>query len=1273
MKKTKILSILLSILILLLISFVPSRAEPTYIDPDSEFRAVWLSPIVGDFSSYSSEASFKTEMNNIFTVMEYYKLNAMIYHVRTHNNALYKSILNPVASYWKNVNFNNFDPLEWLIEEAHKKGIEFHAWMNPYRVNSSYYGTSLPANNPASNTNNLLTYNSATILNPGLPNVRAFLIDTVMELVENYDVDAIHFDDYFYINLGANGSLSGATTILDEPDQTTFVAYSGSYNINSAYDKANWRREQINIFIQGLHNELNTYNTTNNKHVQLGIAPTGIYKNGNGVVTYDANGKPVTTGSDTGGQTHYSSYLFCDSLKWVTEEWIDYILPQSYWATNHSVASYYKVMSWWDKVVKNSNVNLYSGIGIYFADETSNTYAWKTDSTELSTQINYLNSLENVKGASFFSYKYLKNAYNGGTAFSATQLSNINTNVWFKKVVLPELKSFTPINLSYVKNFNVNANTLTWDKLDGAKAYAIYRSSSLLTYSASELINVVGTSKTLSTLTWTDNQSGTYNYGIKAISYTNTLGAPLPESIEFDIELDTGSSKGTEVSQNNGIENETTIKVAYTRHAYLSSNAPSSSRLDYNWTSSDPSVASISIYGTITALKVGTTTIKSEYKANSIYWGEIEITVYNNFTVIFKDSDGSILSSQTVNQGSTATPPSNPSKIGYTFTGWDKLYNNVTSNLIIMALYEKNIYNVVFKDSDGTILKTENVEHGANATPPIIDAPNGFIFTSWDKPFNNIENNIIINAQYKKVDYSIKLTSNLEGKLLSTIIDLQSGTHLEGEYGLEVTISAETDNFIFWVINKKIVSYSPGFSFVITANHEIKAYYSQEFKHAVAYVDSNLTLVDFILVENLANASTEKTPSNKPGYTFNGWPETLNVTKDTIIYATYTKTTEESFVNVIGGFIKGSIETTKSVSYGEVITLINNDIDFSYWLIDNQVVSYDREISLSVYDDLTIYGVVGETITPTLNVYIAKPIYNLEQNKIVFITKFSNPNNEKIVEMGIIYIYGNNEDPLNSENKKTRILRYSPLNEAAVILNYIEDKTLNVRFYLVTQNEEGYQYNYSQVKSFSIEDSSNNVNYVLNGGDFYLYQNRTQLINDLIQDIQSVKGSQYTLSWFVNHTATAYAVFAGTSADTTFFKNPTMLSKWTWLLNYLKAVRISEGLNVNQYNNLINNGYVTSDAATINVEMVAFIAAKQYSASGYGSSNHSLTSNNNGFWNYIKYIPSSTYLPEDTLPIPSKVGYTFGGWYDNPSFIGLPLTKIPSNASGTKTFYAKWI
>ena len=236
MKKTKILSILLSILILLLISFVPSRAEPTYIDPDSEFRAVWLSPIVGDFSSYSSEASFKTEMNNIFTVMEYYKLNAMIYHVRTHNNALYKSILNPVASYWKNVNFNNFDPLEWLIEEAHKKGIEFHAWMNPYRVNSSYYGTSLPANNPASNTNNLLTYNSATILNPGLPNVRAFLIDTVMELVENYDVDAIHFDDYFYINLGANGSLSGATTILDEPDQTTFVAYSGSYNINSAYD-----------------------------------------------------------------------------------------------------------------------------------------------------------------------------------------------------------------------------------------------------------------------------------------------------------------------------------------------------------------------------------------------------------------------------------------------------------------------------------------------------------------------------------------------------------------------------------------------------------------------------------------------------------------------------------------------------------------------------------------------------------------------------------------------------------------------------------------------------------------------------------------------------------------------------------------------------------------------------------------------------------------------------------------------------------------------------
>ena len=193
MKKTNKLISKFIILILLLI-FIPKKitVKGEYINPETEFRAVWISNFVNDVSSYTTEANFKSEMTKVFNIMEHYNLNAMIFHVRTHNNAMYDSDLNPVSSWWSNVNFATFDPLEWLISEAHKRGIEFHAWMNPYRVLSTRYGESLPASNPANNPDNLLTYNGNSILDPGLPLVREFLVDTVLEVIEKYDVDAIH-------------------------------------------------------------------------------------------------------------------------------------------------------------------------------------------------------------------------------------------------------------------------------------------------------------------------------------------------------------------------------------------------------------------------------------------------------------------------------------------------------------------------------------------------------------------------------------------------------------------------------------------------------------------------------------------------------------------------------------------------------------------------------------------------------------------------------------------------------------------------------------------------------------------------------------------------------------------------------------------------------------------------------------------------------------------------------------------------------------------------
>ena len=529
----KILSLLIITVLTLFLFNTSKRVDATtydYEDKEQEFRAVWVTPWGGDSSlvTYNSEAGFKSNMEYIFTIMEENNLNALIFHVRTHNNAMYKSSLNPVATYWSKVDFNNFDPLEWLISECHKRGIEFHAWLNPYRCGTNHVG-SYSSSNPASNEDNLLTYNSNTILNPGLPVVREFIRDTVLEIVENYDVDAIHFDDYFYINMGANGALTGDTTILDEADQATYENYidnnpSCGLSKTSASNKADWRRSQVDSLIEMLDEALDDYNTTNHKYVQLGIAPTGVYKNGNGTVTYDGNGLPITTGSKTTGQTHYSSYLFCDTLKWCKEGWIDYILPQTYWATNHTACPYKTLVSWWAACVKNLPVNFYSGIGLYMA-ETSSAKNWYDDPDELYNQLDYISTLDNCEGASIYNFATLRKNHDGTSSNANAQVQNLGVNAWTRRVIQPELKSFTKVNLDEVPGFAVNNKTLTWNSLDGAKFYCIYRSQTDVTFDKSELVAVVGNSIN----TWTDSDSG-YHYGMRALSYTNTLGAETYES-----------------------------------------------------------------------------------------------------------------------------------------------------------------------------------------------------------------------------------------------------------------------------------------------------------------------------------------------------------------------------------------------------------------------------------------------------------------------------------------------------------------------------------------------------------------------------------------------------------------------------------------------------------------------------------------------------------------------------------------------------------------------
>jgi uncharacterized lipoprotein YddW (UPF0748 family) len=348
-----------------------------YNYPTQNLRAAWVSHFISSMPKYTTEAKFKQDYKNVLDNMESYGLNCVIFHVRTHNNALYKSELNPVATWFAAVDFDTFDPLEWAIEETHKRGMEFHAWLNPYRISDSFCAEDYPEGNPANDSANILSTSSGKILNPGIQSNRDFIVDSCMEVVENYDVDAIHFDDYFYIS-GVETNKSG-----------------------------DWKRQQVDLFIEDLSNQLREYNKENNKAVQLGISPSGIYRNG-GVTSspkYDANGNLTSPlASNTSGFAHYDNYLYSDTLKWINEEWIDYIMPQTYWSLEQTVASFGELSKWWSWAVKYKKVNLYLGMGIYMPADNSN---WRKNKYEVRDQILNAEMYDEVGGFSFYSYNYL--------------------------------------------------------------------------------------------------------------------------------------------------------------------------------------------------------------------------------------------------------------------------------------------------------------------------------------------------------------------------------------------------------------------------------------------------------------------------------------------------------------------------------------------------------------------------------------------------------------------------------------------------------------------------------------------------------------------------------------------------------------------------------------------------------------------------------------------------------------------------------------------------
>ena len=311
------LSLLLFLLLFAVVS-VPVKAEQPL---KREFRGAWIQAVNGQFIGMSTNEMQQT-LTAQLDALQKAGINAIIYQVRPEADALYMSYYEPwsryltgeqgvaPAPYW--------DPLQWMIDECHRRGMELHAWINPYRAKTK--GTKeLGLKHPyKSNPERFVHYDGMLIFNPALKENRDYICTIVTDIVRRYDVDGLHIDDYFY---------PYPVPGLEFDDEQAFRADSRGFT-----DKGDWRRDNVNLLVEQLHHTIRGVKPW----VKFGISPFGIYR----------NQKSDPEGSATNGLQNYDD-LYADILLWIDKGWVDYTIPQLYWEIGHKAADYETLVGWW--------------------------------------------------------------------------------------------------------------------------------------------------------------------------------------------------------------------------------------------------------------------------------------------------------------------------------------------------------------------------------------------------------------------------------------------------------------------------------------------------------------------------------------------------------------------------------------------------------------------------------------------------------------------------------------------------------------------------------------------------------------------------------------------------------------------------------------------------------------------------------------------------------------------------------------------------------------
>lgn len=387
------------------LSLLFSFAQPQY-----EFRGVWIATVDNIDWPEKNEFNVEKQKADFIEQLDMHVangLNAVIVQVRPATDAFYPSPYEPWSQWLTGKQGKApspfYDPLEFMIEESHKRGLEFHAWLNPYRANFSIGKASIAPNHITKRHPEwFLNYGGKTYFDPGNKDGQQWVLNVIRDIVKRYEVDGIHMDDYFYPY-----KVPGK----EFPDAKSYAKDSRGLSKND------WRRSNVDTIIYKIANVIKE----EKPWVKFGISPFGVWRNQD----QDPMGSPTKA-----GVTNYDD-LYADILLWLKEGWIDYVAPQLYWETGHKLVAFETLVEWWSKHTYGRH--MYIGQGIYRALEKGASRVKWRDPDELPSQIKILRNYPTIQGSVYFSSRTFESNPNGW-------VDSLRNNYYSNKAEIPPME-----------------------------------------------------------------------------------------------------------------------------------------------------------------------------------------------------------------------------------------------------------------------------------------------------------------------------------------------------------------------------------------------------------------------------------------------------------------------------------------------------------------------------------------------------------------------------------------------------------------------------------------------------------------------------------------------------------------------------------------------------------------------------------------------------------------------------------------------------------------